>query len=53
MIRAPTPVLVVLALAALVLAGCGSSADRAQRMTLAALDLPGPRTPAAAPSPPG
>jgi polar amino acid transport system substrate-binding protein len=41
----------VLALASLPLAGCGSSADRAQRMTLAALNLPAPRPATAAPSP--
>jgi polar amino acid transport system substrate-binding protein len=41
----------VLVLTAVLLAGCGSGEDRAQRMTLAALDLPAPHASAATPSP--
>lgn len=44
---------VVIGTVAVLAAGCGSSTDRAQRMTLAALSLSAPRASAAAPSPPG
>jgi polar amino acid transport system substrate-binding protein len=40
-----------LVIGSVLLGGCGSSADRAQRMTLAALNVPAPSTPVAAPSP--
>lgn len=40
--------LVVIALVAAILPGCGSSSDRAQRMTLAALNVTAPQTPASA-----
>jgi polar amino acid transport system substrate-binding protein len=42
---------VLVLVVSVLLAGCGSSADRAQRMTLAALSLSEPPAPAAAPSP--
>jgi polar amino acid transport system substrate-binding protein len=42
----------VIALAAVLAAGCGSSSDKPERMTLAALSIKAPSAPAPTPSPP-
>lgn len=52
MTRARSRIL-VLGLTALMFAGCASSSDRAERMTLAALDVPAAQPEPTAPQPPG